>query len=86
MHAPAPPEIYVVIKNNHYITVDVTFLSLHDLDVSRIGSVGNRCFESARLTAELFFPDVHCPQGRLMKLTCSERDGYRELKGCLSSL
>jgi hypothetical protein len=58
-----------VIKNNHYITVDVTFLSLHDLDVSRIGSVGNKRFEQARLTAELFLPDVHCPQGRLMKLT-----------------
>jgi len=62
---------YVVIKNNHYITVDVTFLSLHDQGVSRIGSVGNTRFERARLTAELFFPDVHCPQGRLMKLTDS---------------
>ncbi|CAN2969050.1 hypothetical protein METHPM2_1460009 [Pseudomonas sp. PM2] len=44
-----------MIKNNHYITVDVTFLSLHDLDVSRIESVGNKRFEQARLTAELFF-------------------------------
>jgi hypothetical protein len=42
---------------------------LHYRDVSRIGSVGNKRFERARLTAELFFPDVHCPQGRLMKLT-----------------
>jgi hypothetical protein len=58
-----------VNKNNHYIIVDVTFLSLHDSSVSRIGSVGNKRFEQARLTAELFFPDVHCPQGRLMKLT-----------------
>jgi len=33
------------------------------------GSVGSKRFEQARLTAELFFPDVHCPQGRLMKLT-----------------
>ncbi|MBN2993560.1 hypothetical protein JWR97_22430 [Pseudomonas cedrina subsp. fulgida] len=56
-------------KNNHYIMVDVTFSSLHDLGVSRIGSVGNKRFERARLTAELFFPDVHCPQGGLMKLT-----------------
>lgn len=55
MHAPAPPEIYVVNKNNHYITVDVTILTLHDSDVSRIGSVGNKRFEQARLTAELFF-------------------------------
>ena len=73
-------------KNNHYIIVDVTFLSLHYRDVSRIGSVGNKRFERARLTAELFFPDVHCPQGRLMKLTRPERDGYKKLKRCLSSL
>jgi hypothetical protein len=46
---------YVVRKNNHYITVDVTILTLHDSDVSRIGSVGNKRFEQARLTAELFF-------------------------------
>ena len=64
-----PTTNYVVIENNHYITVDVTFLSLHYRDVSRIGSVGNKRFEQARLTAELFFPDTPCPQGRLKKLT-----------------
>ena len=55
---PSPPSLlqkYVVSKNNHYITVDVTILSLHDSSVSRIGSVGNKRFEQARLTAELFF-------------------------------
>jgi hypothetical protein len=56
---PSPPPLfcrkYVVSKNNHYITVDVTILSLHDSSVSRIGSVGNKRFEQARLTAELFF-------------------------------
>lgn len=41
-------------EKNHYIIVDVTFLSLHYRDVSRIGSVGNTRFEHARLTAELF--------------------------------
>jgi len=30
-------------------------------------------FEQARLTAELFFPDTRCPQGRLKKLTWPER-------------
>lgn len=30
-------------------------------------------FEQARLTAELFFPDTPCPQGRLKKLTWPER-------------
>ncbi|WP_236361949.1 hypothetical protein, partial [Pseudomonas gessardii] len=46
---------YVVLKNNHYITVDVSILTLHDSSVSRIGSVGNKRFEQARLTAGLFF-------------------------------
>ncbi|MBY8930111.1 hypothetical protein J1G34_13785 [Pseudomonas sp. Wu6] len=55
LHLPAPTAIYVVPKNNHYIIVDVSFLSLHYRDVSRIGSVGNTRFEQARLTAELFF-------------------------------
>lgn len=54
-HLPAPAAFYVVPENNHYITVDVSFLSLHYRDVSRIGSIGNTRFEQARLTAELFF-------------------------------
>lgn len=29
--------------------------------------------EQTRLTAELFFPDTRCPQGRLKKLTWPER-------------
>jgi len=74
-----------VSKNNHYISVDVTILSLHYRDVSRIGSVGNKRFEQVRLTAELFFPDVHCPQGRLMKLT-GPKGSVQALKCGLSSL
>jgi hypothetical protein len=61
-----------VTKNNHYKTVDAFDLPLHDADVSPIGSTGNT-FEQARLTAELFFPDARCPQGRLKKLTWPER-------------
>ena len=63
---------YVVTKNIHYKTVDASDLPLHDADVSPIGSTGNT-FEQARLTAELFFPDTRCPQGRLKKLTWPER-------------
>ncbi|WP_158243866.1 MULTISPECIES: hypothetical protein [unclassified Pseudomonas] len=58
-------------KNNHYKTVDGVVLLLHDADVSPIGSTGNT-LEQARLTAELFFPDTRCPQGRLKKLTWPE--------------
>jgi hypothetical protein len=61
-----------VPENNHYITVDEAVSALHDADVSPIGSTGNM-FEQARLTAELFFPDTRCPQGRLKKLTWPER-------------
>ncbi|CAI8869815.1 hypothetical protein EMIT0P74_20294 [Pseudomonas sp. IT-P74] len=63
---------YVVTENIHYKTVDASDLPLHDADVSPIGSTGNT-FEQARLTAELFFPDTRCPQGRLKKLTWPER-------------
>jgi hypothetical protein len=61
-----------VSKNNHYKTVDGVVLLLHDEDVPRSGTSSNT-LEQTRLTAELFFPDTRCPQGRLKKLTWPER-------------
>ncbi|WP_158249168.1 MULTISPECIES: hypothetical protein [unclassified Pseudomonas] len=61
-----------MLKNNHYKTVDGVVLLLHDEDVPRSGTFGNT-LEQTRLTAELFFPDTRCPQGRLKKLTWPER-------------
>ncbi|MFJ2479487.1 hypothetical protein ACIOWE_04345 [Pseudomonas sp. NPDC087598] len=61
-----------MLKNNHYKTVDGVVLLLHDEDVPRSGTLGYK-LEQTRLTAELFFPDTRCPQGRLKKLTWPER-------------
>jgi hypothetical protein len=60
--------IFVVNEIFHYKTVDERFSTLHDAAISPIGSSGKSVVTKARLTAELF-PDVYCPQGRLMKLT-----------------